>query len=136
MYTRWFFTDYEYARLDVLDKLHTYDSNGPKPDGWNIQGWSVNNGHKTETPLFIDLHDGYNQLAPGTISFNNYIPNDNIYLSSYGDVQNIAFESATISNVRTNLLPLANDFGFTNTDVTTLFRTYNQLGTTRVSEIN
>ena len=60
MYTRWFFTDYEYARLDVLDKLHTYDSNGPKPDGWNIQGWSVNNGHKTETPLFIDLHDGYN----------------------------------------------------------------------------
>ena len=65
MYTRWFFTDYEYARLDVLDKLHTYDSNGPKPDGWNIQGWSVNNGHKTETPLFIDLHDGYNQLAPG-----------------------------------------------------------------------
>ena len=127
MYTRWFFTDYEYARLDVLDKLHTYDSNGPKPDGWNIQGWSVNNGHKTETPLFIDLHDGYNQLAPGTISFNNYIPNDNIYLSSYGDVQNIAFESATISNVRTNLLPLANDFGFTNADVTTLFRTYNQL---------
>ena len=127
MYTRWFFTDYEYARLDVLDKLHTYDSNGPKPDGWNIQGWSVNNGHKTETPLFIDLHDGYNQLAPGIISFNNYIPNDNIYLSSYGDVQNIAFESATISNVRTNLLPLANDFGFTNADVTTLFRTYNQL---------
>ena len=84
-------------------------------------------GHKTETPLFIDLHDGYNQLAPGVISFNNYIPNDNIYLSSYGDVQNIAFESATISNVRTNLLPLANDFGFTNADVTTLFRTYNQL---------
>lgn len=132
MFTRSYFTDSEYARIGSLAYLHRYVDGEAKPDAYNIQAWNYNDSSHEKTPLFIDIYDSYNNTRPGIVWFDNVVPNDNIAISNFSIIKDIAFSSTTIPNVRNKLnnSTYQNNYGYTAADVNKLFLTYNKLSST------
>lgn len=121
----------EWTGKNIFTKIFLYHyMNRPLPLNYpnklNKQGWR---GGGYYTPLFIDIHDNSNQRLLLKLlkqpNANNYV-NDNITIADVEVIQEIAFSSKTVTDVKNKLKALAGktSITFSEQDVDNLFEFY------------
>ncbi|WP_300108779.1 hypothetical protein [uncultured Alistipes sp.] len=99
---------------------------GPAPNEYDLQPWVFDKKDKdnSKSPLFIDLRDNFNQALYYEDTLEECRPYDEIFIQDFEEIQNIAFGSENLTDIRAKVLSLKDKYNFSSGDVTILFRTY------------